>query len=771
MNSQSSKHTLIYSLREINSSNVAIVGPKAAHLGDLIQRNIPIPKGIVLTANFFEEFLSTNNLTRQISDETILNASFPKYLQELLQTGLKGMINETLAVRSSAIAEDLPNTSFAGMYETYLNVNGFEDILVAIKKCWVSFFDARVKIYKKNIFSSNSIKMAVIIQKQIDATASGVMFTVNPVTGNPNEIKINAIKDLGEKLVSGQITADEISVTDDKVSFISNVQKALTMKQIKNLASVGRKIEKLYSTPQDIEWAYIHEKLFILQTRPVTAIPEFIDWTPQAKGGWMRHFRLGEWLGEPVTPLFASWLLDRLDTKIFENLDHVTGVPAIKPYSLIINGWYYAQGNFIPSSIPKLLWFGLRYMIPAFLIHPRRVGIITTSRAYWSLKLYEQEWREKYMGEYFQKVEKYEKDINQANINQLLSIIDDIADSAGKNFYSFICIGGSAWKPEAVLAEFYKKHLKAELESSHQVLMQSLGLPEDQSIKHQITNLDWFFPTMGELEFSLDSTHDNIQKVKSLRERKELEIKARKILENNEKLSKKFNKLLFEAQDSAALREEQVKFLTIGWPVMRKALLKIGNQLFEKNILSASSDIFFLQYEELLNIASRLEYPDTFKKTLLQRRKIWEKQRTLTPPDTLGKLSPILIKIFKKYETTLGSSIQKKEGNIYGMPASAGKVKGTVRIITSPNEFRSLQKGEILVAPMTGPAWTSLFSIASGVITDTGSIMAHASLIAREYGIPAIVGTGNATKMLQTGDSISLDGNTGEIIILNKPLK
>ena len=383
MNKQKNIDKLIYNLNEISTNDVSLVGPKAAHLGDLLQAHLPVPTGVVLSVGFLEKFLSNNGLSSNITPEMILKAGFSDKLRTLLEMFFKKFANLNVAVRSSAIAEDLPYSSFAGMYETFLNVKGFEGTLDAVKKCWASFFDPRVTIYTRKTENSMLPQMAVIIQNQVNASSAGVMFTINPVTGNPNEIKINSTKGLGEKLVSGEVTADEWTVTDSKIVSNFSHQKSISNKQIKNLDKIGKQIEELYRKPQDIEWAYENQNLFIVQARPITSIPEFFDWTPPIVGGWMRHFRLGEWLGEPVTPLFQTWLLDRLDTRIFEDMDKATGVPSIKPYSLVVNGWYYAQGNFVPSSVPKLIWFGIRYMVPALLNHPRRVGIITTSKAYW----------------------------------------------------------------------------------------------------------------------------------------------------------------------------------------------------------------------------------------------------------------------------------------------------------------------------------------------------------------------------------------------------
>ncbi len=548
------KKSLVYSLCAINSNYVSSIGPKAAHLGDLLQANFLVPEGIVLSTHFLEKFLSDANLFSDLSAEKILQTEFSNELKELLTKNIHNLENFTLAIRSSAIAEDLPNASFAGMYETFLNIKGKENVQRAIKKCWASYFDSRVSHYSKNEVNSKIPRIAVIIQRQIMASSAGVLFTLNPVTGNPNEIKINSTKGLGEKLVSGEITADEWTVTNNEIIPVGNNQRSLSKKQIRALAKIGKRIEDFYGKPQDIEWVFNKQELYIVQARPIISIPEYIDWTPKVQGGWMRHFRLGEWLGEPVTPLFATWLLERLDTRLFEDMDKATGVPSIKPYNIIVNGWYYAQGNFVPPTIPKLIWFGVRYIMPALVLHPRRVGIITTSKAYWSMKLYEKEWREKYRKEYEQKVENFTKEIKNVGLGRLVEITEELANSAGDNFYSFITVGGSAWKPEAVLAEFYKKHLQKMLGKSHQVLLQGLGITSNKTNEHQVTNLDWYFPTLGELELELSEDYKREKLDIAAFQQKELEHQARDILKNNKKLLKKFDKFLTEARDAAMLR-------------------------------------------------------------------------------------------------------------------------------------------------------------------------------------------------------------------------
>jgi pyruvate,water dikinase len=208
------------------------------------------------------------------------------------------------------------------------------------------------------------------------------------------------------------------------------------------------------------------------------------------------------------------------------------------------------------------------------------------------------------------------------------------------------------------------------------------------------------------------------------------------------------------------VREEQVAELTIAWPVMRRAVLRIGEALASRGVTEEVDDIFFLTRDEVLSAlgdggsASRVD--------VAARRLTREQQARLVPPLLVGRLNPLTKKLFDGMSGVLGA-VPSDTAIVSGTPASPGRAIGAVRVIRGPDAFDELEPGEILVAPLTAPAWTPLFSRAAAVVTDVGSPAAHASIIAREYGIPAVVGCGDATARLRTGMRVTVDGTTGNV--------
>ena len=223
---------------------------------------------------------------------------------------------------------------------------------------------------------------------------------------------------------------------------------------------------------------------------------------------------------------------------------------------------------------------------------------------------------------------------------------------------------------------------------------------------------------------------------------------------------REFRRLLADAQYIVPLREEQVAELTIAWPVMRRAVLRIGEALAARGVIAEPDDIFFLTRDEVLSSlgaggpAARVDVAD--------RRSTREEQARLMPPLLVGRMNPLLKKLFDGMSGVLGAA-PSDTAIVSGTPASPGRASGAVRVIRSPEQFDELEPGEILVATLTAPAWTPLFARAAAVVTDVGSPAAHASIIAREYGIPAVVGCGDATARLRTGMRVTVDGTTGNV--------
>lgn len=309
---------------EVDKGDINLVGGKGANLGEMTQAGFPVPKGFIITAHAYFEFLKQNNLEQKIKH--LLNTlNFDKHdsleqvskliKREIISGELSGELlldiysyykklggklsDPLVAVRSSATAEDLPNASFAGQQETFLNVAGESNLIMKIKECWASLFEPRAIFYRhENKFDHFRIGIAVPVQKMIESEKSGVMFTINPVNNDKSKIIIEAIFGLGEMIVQGKEKPDHYEVdksslkillkevstqhkmlkkfgTSNKetnVSFLSKSRQKITDNQIVKLAELGKKLEKHYFFPQDSEWAINGTDVYLVQTRPITTI-------------------------------------------------------------------------------------------------------------------------------------------------------------------------------------------------------------------------------------------------------------------------------------------------------------------------------------------------------------------------------------------------------------------------------------------------------------------------------------------------------------------
>jgi pyruvate,water dikinase len=222
-----------------------------------------------------------------------------------------------------------------------------------------------------------------------------------------------------------------------------------------------------------------------------------------------------------------------------------------------------------------------------------------------------------------------------------------------------------------------------------------------------------------------------------------------------------FDLLLEVAQRYAAIREEQSRDLTLGWPVLRACASRLGEHLAERQALAAADDVHFCTLAEVNAAVTGQARP--LANAAADRRGTWEQHRRLLAPVTIGQPPRLVGDVIDKAVRAARTG-QAAEGAIVGHPASAGRATGPVHIIREPQDFESFADGEVLVAKATAPAWTPLFARAAAVVTDGGTLAAHASLVAREYGIPAVVGTSDATRRLHNGQIVTVDGNAGTVI-------
>ncbi|MDR1328430.1 MAG: pyruvate, phosphate dikinase, partial [Oscillospiraceae bacterium] len=383
-------------------ANLDTVGGKGMSLSKLLAAGIPVPDGFYVTTAAYRNFIEANRIQPHINKLTdgidagntgrledvstriglLFNAGeMPPEVAAAIKSAYAGLGSVAVAVRSSATAEDLPDASFAGQQETYLNMQGESEVLAAVKRCWASLWTARAIAYRvKNGISKEFVALAVVVQKLVFSDASGVMFTLNPVNGRRGEMIMNAAWGLGEAVVSGLVTPDTIVADKQSERILSyetaskeimtvrtptgteeipvperlRGKHALTKRQALRLARLGGKIERQYQTPMDIEWALEKDDLYIVQARPITVLPP--EWALPEKGVIYTKGSLAEHLPNPVTPLFATFgleIVNRASALLWADMFDKSAkklLPENGAYA-IINGYVYLSAKSKPLLI------------------------------------------------------------------------------------------------------------------------------------------------------------------------------------------------------------------------------------------------------------------------------------------------------------------------------------------------------------------------------------------------------------------------------------
>lgn len=716
-------------LRDLRVSDARLVGGKAAGLGELFAARANVPDGFVLT--------------------TVGAHLPPAERRTLVNDTARALGGGPFAVRSSGVGEDSVERSYAGIFETLLDVPS-EEVAPAVEQVLASGRAALAKDYARGAEQA----MAVIVQRLIRPRAAGVAFTADPVDGDRRAVVITAIRGTGERLVSGTSVGDEWVLRDGVATARRQPERAISPGDVSLVADEARRIAAVRGTPQDIEWAIDADgRLWILQARPMTALPPDVSWDAPAPGVYVRSLRFGEWIPEPVTPLFESWLLTAMEERFHDRLLGEIGQRVPRPYHVVVNGWYFYTINWMTFGA---LGRSLPTLLPKLVRHPRRLaGVLPQTIRHSDLRVAEREWREGFRPRYQAAVSSAEDRVDELPVTDLPALIDGLASLAGEHFLWMAALGGAAYKVEINLAGFYRRHLMATLGGSHLPLLAGFDIPTDPD-RHAVASLDWWQPPAPPAGRSAAAD----QHTRVVETRRSAEAAAFRALASSPRRLESFRRLLAEGQRLVPIREEQARELTLAWPVMRRAVVRIGEELAAREVIAAPDDVFFLTHEEALDLLARHRPAPSVD--VEARRSKREEQARLVPPMSVGRLGPLRQRMLDEYRRFFGAR-RSERALVSGWPASAGRASGAVRIIRGPQQFHELLPGEILVAPLTAPAWTPLFARAAAVVTDVGSAAAHASIIAREYGIPAVVGCGDATARLRNGMRVTVDGTTGNV--------
>lgn len=720
--------SLVRRLDDVRLEDATEVGGKAANLGELLANGLRVPDGIVLT-------VAGAALDREERDAALRIAAEP------LGPG-------HFAVRSSAIGEDGSSRSFAGLFESILDVAA-ADLPDAADQVLRSLRSVEADTYGGVAGDG----MAVVVQRMVDAVAAGVALTADPITGDRATTVVTAVRGLGARLVSGATPGDEWVVRGRLARNRRQPERAIDRRQALAVARVAERIASARGAPQDVEWAIdASGELWVVQARPMTALPREVRWDPPARGAFSRSYRFGEWLFEPVTPLFETWLLTRMEERFHAGLLAALGQHIARPYHVLVNGWYFYTVNWAsPAAFlrnaPRMLLRAVR--------SPRSIAGILPATVRYAYPMVEREWRDDLQPRYRAAVRAADARVDAASPEDLPGLIDELADLAGEYFVSIAALSGAAYKAELHLAGFHRRYLRSVLGWSHLPLVSGFEAVDLET--PALASLDWWFEPV-ELDPASAAPKSVHAAVVDAREKAEAAAYA--LLSASPRRLQTLRRSLSDAQHLLVIRDEQTRELAIAWPVMRRAVLRIGTALTERGWIDGENDVFFLTRSEVLD-GLRGAAP-VVRIDVRPRRTLREEQARLVPPLVVGQLPPMAERMWNSFAAQVGA-VRSERALVSGAPASGGRATGAVRVVRGPDEFGTLQVGEILVAPMTAPAWTPLFTRAAGLVTDIGSAASHASLVAREYGIPAVVGTVDATARLRTGMRVTVDGGTGTV--------
>ena len=728
-------HPRLLDLTEPAAREQALTGSKAAVLATLVQAGFPVPDGCVLTLEAFSQ-------------------------AELLEAALRAVSSRfegvKVAVRSSGLAEDLPDASFAGLYETVLDVSGLDGITAAVDRCRASASAARVSGYRAGAGERGDL--AVLVQRLVLPSVAGVAFGADPITGDRNTVLISATRGSGAPLVSGETAGEDWTVTDRAASCRHGSADVLRAGEARSVARMLRRIEQLLGGPLDMEWALADATLWVLQARPMTVVPATVTWSAPMAGGWFRGIRLGEWLPEPVTPLCDSWLLARMEERLRVRQHLDGGIEAPAPLHVLVEGWYFHSP--IGSGRSGILLAGLARrprLAVATVVGSRRP--VLADKLYFGAQV--RDWQERVLRPYQRQVADAWRQVDQASAAEVVRMVNQVADTAGDFLWSLVTLGGAGWRSEVALARFHYRHLRS-TEIPYQALL--AGLTSQPMIAHAVQSLDWFRPTLAEMATG-DATQLPDRSKQVAADRVAAERACREALANAPaRYLARFESLLDMAQRYAVVRWELSQWFTLGWPLLRKCAERLGVAAQVGGQLDHRDDLFFLTFAELGKCLAA-EPPPGIAGTVAARRSEWERQRRLAAPLTLGKPPFLLARFLLSMPRFMRAVPQAAGGDLRGVAASPGIATGPVRIVRDGARTDVVRQGDVLVVPAVVPAMTPLFGRIAAICADNGSVAAHTSIVAREYGIPSVTGLGNATRQLSDGTLVTVDGSAGRVTI------
>lgn len=841
-----------------------------------MQGGIAVPAGFVISTAVYRAVVDANDLTSEIlqivereSAEVAAEVLAERFESVLIPPRIAAPIlaareaitaGSPVAVRSSATTEDLPDASFAGQHESFLNVTSDDALLGAVRACWASLWTARAIAYRNEMaLDHGNAAMAVVVQVMLEATVSGVIFTANPTTGRRAEMVIEGSYGLGEAIVGGDVTPD-VWLVDRERSAITNATPGsktdmvvatdggtihtpvptdararfcLADDTVLALMRLATDTERLLGgNPLDIEWVVVAGRCWLVQARPITNLPmapEDVVWLPPPGATQLVRRQVVENMPGPLSPLFEDLYLHAgLDggmDNLMAEMDLHIDIDAIvsRPLFVTSNGYGYCRYDLAPGwgmfkQFPKMMYMTMTRM-------PR---VLRTLVPRW----------EKGLTNYRAEISRWQRLDGDSSNARLYEGIRALAFADATYWFYTTMMVGTAKIAEGLLAlslnarkfrgelttgmflaGFDSRTIAGEeaLEAIAERIRADDGLREffratpareilpalgaldggeavreklDRYLEdfgHQVYDLDFAEPTQIEAPTPVLMGLKALVLAPRSSRAKQAELTARQeklIADTRARCGplrrRVFDKSLGWAQRAGPYREEALFYMGAAWPTLRAIACQLGARFVEAGVFRAADDIYYLRAAELETLVSAErsgEQSAALREELLEpiaeRRRLRDARKGMHPPgrvpqDVRIKFGPFdLTRLLEPFET------QKRNlddnARLNGFAVSPGTVLGPACLIRSTRDFERMRPDSILVCPTTTPAWTPLFSQAIGLVTDIGAVLAHGSIVAREYGIPAVLGCGNATQRIRDGQMIKVDGSAG-IVELEPPI-
>jgi pyruvate,water dikinase len=713
-------------------------------------------------------------------------------------------------VRSSAVGEDGREATFAGQQLTRLQVADEAELLASITACWASLWSDTALSYRRDVVQSETeLAMAVIVQTMIQADVAGVGFSMDPITGTKCLV-IEVAAGLGETVVGGMMPVQRY-VVDRPTQSVSAPEKErlLVDSQVLEIARLLLDLEQLFQGAQDVEWCMQDGKLYVLQSRPVTAqvVSFFTDVIPGDARLWASGF-LNERFPQPLSPLGWTLIRGLLEPLAFLEPLQYLGYrwPDSSPVTKLYRGHPFVDARvfeILYKPVPDALlpedarryfpggetgrrrlasypigWADLRWVIHLmknFLREPDQCSPFHNYRA-WTcflprhenvMAMMERRW------------------ISESGHDRLKVCIRLLQEAQNLNtellrLHRWSLMHADLWYSllRRTLIRWIGIEKGAALAARLVSGLSNKSLELNQALARCETDGDWdtFFRRYGHRSFCLDiydpTFADCPSLAKAMRRHGFSGLTGQSLKEGPEDLDAELCRALStlpgsfwrrsviawlaqQARQYLPLREDQRFYWQKTLAFQRRLVLEAGMELTQRGWMASEQDVFFLTWTELL-AAGQDEQPDG--RCVENRRNEFQRLRK---EHACGEADdyPLFLKGNRPWldETTA------KKGGWQGQPVSPGRAKGVARVIFTPGHFERLQEGDILVTRGADPGWTSVFGRLGGLVLEVGGQLSHGAVVAREYRLPAVAAVTGITRQVQDGEWLFVDGYSGVV--------